>query len=64
MNNVKYFTLKEFPEVGKLVLVKNISPGWYGLRYLAENKVLVYGEYHENELKPFIEPDEPQVNFA
>jgi hypothetical protein len=64
MNNVKYFTLKEFPQVGKLVLVKpHNGNGWYGLRYLADNKVLVYGDYHESELEPFIEPDEPKMNF-
>jgi len=55
--HVKYFTLKEFPEVGKLVLVKpHTANGWYGLRYLADNKILVYSEYHESELEPYVEP--------
>jgi len=57
MMNGKYFTLKEFPEVGRLVLVKpHTGGGYYGLRYLAENKILVYSEYHESELEPWVEP--------
>ena len=57
--DVKYFSLKEFPQVGKLVLVKpHTGNGWYGLRYLAENKILVYSEYHESELEPYVEPPE------
>jgi hypothetical protein len=64
-SNVKYFTLKEFPQVGKLVLVKPppANNGWYGLRYLAENKILVYNEYHESELEPYIEPTQPDFGF-
>ncbi|TDO23765.1 hypothetical protein [Pedobacter duraquae] len=47
----KYFN------VGKMLLVKKLPNGaWYGVRYLADNKVLVYSEYHENELEPYQEP--------
>jgi len=65
MNNIKYFTLKEFPQVGRLVLVKpSTGNGYYGLRYLADNKILVYGDYHESELEPFVEPHEEEIKFA
>jgi hypothetical protein len=43
--------------VGKMLLVKKLpNQSWYGVRYLADNNVLVYSEYHENELEPYVEP--------
>ena len=35
-----------------------------GVRYLADNKVLVYSEYHIDELQPYVEPPtQPTPDF-
>jgi len=61
-----YVQHKHF-NVGKMLLVKNMGNGWYGVRYLADGRVLVYSEYHQNELEVYIEPptqNAPDFIFA
>ena len=53
---------KSFPEVGRMLIVRLFpDTAEYGARYLADDRILVYNKYHENELEPFEEPLEHPV---
>ncbi|MGN8055678.1 hypothetical protein ACTJKN_05345 [Pedobacter sp. 22163] len=48
-----------------LVVRRLPNPGWWGCRYEAPGAILVYSEYHLNELELYVEkPDEPLGFFV
>ncbi|WP_440823325.1 hypothetical protein [Pedobacter sp. 22163] len=57
---------KHFPKIPKMLVVRRLpNPGWWGCRYEAPGAILVYSEYHLNELELYVEkPDEPLGFFV